>query len=443
MIHTSAIDPTPPRPARFPSRWHAPGGARRTFGPFADHLGEALWRCDPLADDLAAEIAADPAGFGRLERALRAGVERVPDASPALTRLLAQVEDVPAWVDWGRIRRGGETFLRTGMLGGFVLGAGSLMAGYAQPAGNKPLAMSGRLETQASRRLAETSRFVWQVTRPGGLRRDGEGFAITVKVRLMHAMVRRLLWKSGRWDAAAWGEPINQHDMMGTLLLFSSVLVQGTRKLGCDVRDDEADDLIHLWRYVGHLIGVEPELAPASLAEAHTREQILLATQGPADDDGRALALALLRHVETSATDERVRKRAIRQQGFAHGLVRGLLGDSIADQLGIRDDRWKHVVPAIAAVTRPLELARRAAGPVGDARALHRGLAYWAHATQLAERGTPAAFTPPRALRADRRGPGEGAAGARGGPPDGPPADPPAGPPGRLVLRVGARPRLR
>lgn len=405
MTRASAIPLSPPSAReRFPARWRDPDGARRTFGPFADHLGASLWRCDPLADALAAEVADDPASFGRLEAALRAGVEVVPAPSPALARLLEHVEHVPAWVDWGRIRRGGETFLRTGMLGGFVLGAGSLMAGYAQPAGNKPLAMSGRLETQASRRLAETSRFVWQVTRPGGLRRDGEGFAITVKVRLMHAMVRRLLWKSGRWNAEEWGEPINQHDMMGTLLLFSSVLVQGTRKLGCDVRDDEADDLIHLWRYVGHLIGVEPELAPASFSEALSREQLLLATQGQADEDGRALALALIRHVETSAPDDRRRKVAIRQQGFAHGLVRGLLGDAIADQLGIRDDRWKHVVPAIAAVTRPLERARRAAGPVGDARALQRGLAYWAQATQLGERGKPAEFRPPDRLRGGQRG---------------------------------------
>ena len=131
--------------------------------------------------------------FPMLDRALREGIEAVPGAAPALRRLMAHVEEVPAWVDWDRIRRGGETFLRTGRLGGLVLGAGSLMAGYAQPAGNKPLALSGRLEQQAARRLAETSRFVWQVTRASGLRRDGDGFAITVKVRLMHARVRALL----------------------------------------------------------------------------------------------------------------------------------------------------------------------------------------------------------------------------------------------------------
>lgn len=388
---------------RFPTRWIGADVVRARHGAFADHLGEALWRCDPLADELAAVVARDPSTFAKLERALREGVERVDHPPTELVRLMEHVETVPAWVDWAAVRRGGEAFLRTGMLGGFVLGAGSLMAGYAQPAGNKPLAMSGRLTSQAARRLAETSRFVYQVTRPGGLRRDGEGFAITVKVRLMHAMVRRLLNRSGKWDAAAWGEPINQHDMMGTLLLFSSVVVQGTRKLGCDIDARDADDLIHLWRYVGHVIGVEPTLAPATYADALLREQVLLATQGPADEDGRELAMALVRHMEMAAVTERARKLAIRQQPFAHGLIRGILGDDMADQLGIRNDAWRYVVPTIAALTRPVERARRAAGPLGDAHALRRGLAYWAEAVRLGERGKPAEFHPPQGLGGRRR----------------------------------------
>jgi hypothetical protein len=383
---------------RFPTRYIDPAAARARLGPLVDVLGEALFRCDPVADDLAQAIGRRPPLFADLERALRHGIDRVADPEPELVAYLRDIEAVPEWVDWSRIRRGGEVFLRTGMLGGFVLGAGSLMAGYASTGGNKPLAMSGRLEGQAARRLAETSRFVWQVTRPGGLRRDGEGFAITAKVRLMHAQVRRLLWRSGVYDRAAWGEPINQHDMMGTLLLFSSVVVQGTRRLGCDIRDDEADDLIHLWRYVGHVIGVEPALAPTSFAEAIHRENILLATQGRADDDGRALALALLRHMETGATSEKARRLAIRQQPFAHGLVRGLLGDDLADQLGIQDTAWRWVVPTISALVRPTELARRAAGPLGDAHALRRGRRYWESAVRMAERGRPADFHPPSAL---------------------------------------------
>ena len=157
----------------------SPDRARRLHGPLAHDIGEALWRCDPVADAFADVVGREPAAFAELERALRhglppAGSSGAPrgDVRPELAQLLDAVSHVPEWVSFGAVRRGGDVFLRTGILGGFVLGGVSLMAGYASPAGNKPLAMSGRLEGQVSRRLAETARFVWAVSKPDGMRRD-------------------------------------------------------------------------------------------------------------------------------------------------------------------------------------------------------------------------------------------------------------------------------
>jgi hypothetical protein len=45
--------------------------------------------------------------------------------------------------------RGGEVLLRHGFFGGIVLGFRCLVAGYCSPAGNKPLAFSGRLREAA------------------------------------------------------------------------------------------------------------------------------------------------------------------------------------------------------------------------------------------------------------------------------------------------------
>ena len=86
----------------------------------------------------------------------------------------------------------------------------SLVLGYASPAGNKPLMLSGRLKEQALKRLNETARFVQAVCRPGGMRPLADGWQITVKVRLIHAQVRRMILKSGKWDEGAWGAPVNQ-----------------------------------------------------------------------------------------------------------------------------------------------------------------------------------------------------------------------------------------
>jgi hypothetical protein len=84
----------------------------------------------------------------------------------------------------------------------------------------------------------------------------------------MHAQIRRLLRASPRWDGTAWGDPINQVDMAGTVLLFSLVLVDGLRMLGFRIGRQECEDVLHLWRVAGWVLGVEPELLCATEPEA-------------------------------------------------------------------------------------------------------------------------------------------------------------------------------
>ena len=176
---------------------------RVPLGPPDDYV-RFLATTDPLADAVAAAFAALPAGRGRrlLDTALDYGVEAVPDAGPALTALFAQLDHVPLWVDWERLDRGGALFLRSGAFGILVLALYSLPLTYSSPGGNKPLVFTGNLLRRAPGRLAETARFAVATSRPGGLRRFADGFKSTVKVRLMHAQVRRLLWQSGRWNGA-------------------------------------------------------------------------------------------------------------------------------------------------------------------------------------------------------------------------------------------------
>ena len=112
----------------------------------------------------------------------------------------------PFLVDRERCNFGGATFLRC-RLGFAVLAMLSLLLIYSWPAGNKALALSGQLMHRASQRLKDTTRYVFAVCRPDGLSRFSEGFAMTVRVRLIHAQVRRLLLESGQWRADAWAAP--------------------------------------------------------------------------------------------------------------------------------------------------------------------------------------------------------------------------------------------
>src|SRR5690606_30065619 len=102
------------------------------------------------------------------------------------------------------------------------------------------------------------------------------------------------LLRSGRWQTSLWGEPINQLDMSGTLLLFSTVALDGLRKFGFTITPEESESLIQLWRYAGYLLGVDPELLAATERESIELLEMIHATSADPDEDSRALVRALM-----------------------------------------------------------------------------------------------------------------------------------------------------
>ncbi len=382
----------------FPERYVNLDAARRRFGDRVDRLGAMLTRGDPLADEAAAALSSLPSAHR--EQLLRGMIasEAPPRGAPEpLLRLAEQVHHVPFWVDPDRCDRGGAVFLRSGLLGGFVLAFQSLVGGYCSPAGNKPLAFSGRLKTAASRRLSETGRFVEAVSLAGGMRPGAPGFSAAVRVRLMHAQVRRLLSASPRWNARAWGLPINQLDMAGTVLLFSRVVVDGLRRFGFQLADEEVEDLLHLWRWAGYVLGVREELLSATAAEADTLWGVITDTQAPPDEDARTLAHALMRSPVHEARTPEERARAERFADLGYGISRYLMGDTYADALGFPRNAWRFVAPLL----RPLlsgatGLARRLPGV--DGLALQAGMAYWRRAVSLGLGDDEPTFDMPRGV---------------------------------------------
>lgn len=397
----------------IPSRVVRLDEARATYGAArVDWLMRYMWRLDPVADAVVADFAErGRAGWRMLGRALTEGIRQVTDAPESLRALFAELDEVPRWVDWERIDRAGRFFFRTGAAGGIVLGAKSLCYGYCSPGGNKPLMFTGRLELESvNRRLAETGRFVLATCAPGGLRRHGEGFAATVRVRLMHAEVRRMLLQHPDWDSARWGLPINQHDMLGTSLLFSQSFLEGVRQFGFTVTRREADDYLHLWRYSGHLIGVAPELLPVTEPDADEVADLLLLTQGEPDEDSKSLVDALVHAPEVVAETEQDRRRAAYQVALGYGFCRSLLGEEIADKLELPHTPWRLVVPTVGGVLRGLEPLRRIL-PAVDRAYVRAGERYWDQTVTVGLGGIEATFRAPRTLRkrgARKRAPSNG-----------------------------------
>lgn len=379
----------------------------RRFGmePRADDprllaLRRATLEGDALSDALVQALEAAPRGLGRgmLEQAIEHGIASVQAPLPALAALFAQLDATPAWLDRARVAEGADAMLRQGAEGLCALSAVSLMGGYLSSNAVKPLAHTGALLGMAPRRLAETTQFVWSVATSGALERDSPAFKACVRVRVMHAFVRRSLRESQHWQPQTWGVPINQRDMVATHLSFTLMFIAGVSALGRIVSARERDAIVHLWRYVSFLLGTPDALVPKTFREAVEVGALFNISEPGPDDDGRALARALMaawRADPPGGTRQAGRVFAAFMQGYS----RYTLGDQAADRLGIPDTWWKRVPPALAALRLPRELislllpARRQRDVAVGRRIIQQRL----HATL---RGEPARYIATRELRA-------------------------------------------
>jgi hypothetical protein len=98
-------------------------------------MGDALWRGDKLADELAVwmhEVGMARA-WGLLERAMQS-TGAVPDSTPApLRHFIHATQDRPQWVDAEALKLGARVLQSTGLHGMMVLRDAGLMAGYQAP----------------------------------------------------------------------------------------------------------------------------------------------------------------------------------------------------------------------------------------------------------------------------------------------------------------------
>lgn len=361
-----------------PARFLNVDEAHRRFHPaLVARFARGLSETDTSGDAIVAACAALPGGSG-----MRA-VEQWFDGAAApteagLAALLATIEEVPSWVDWGRIDRGSVALWRGGAWTGLALNCASLAAGYRSAAAVKPLVFTGRLVHMAYRRTQETARWMFAATSPGGLRRDAPGFRETIRVRLIHASVRRRILAAGDWRPEEWGAPINLTDTAyGIAGEFSTVPLTAMRDAGLHYTQEERDAIQHLWRYVGHLLGVPDPLLASNEAEALQICALKDLTDTPADDDSRRLVHALIEH--GTPPDLIMPEPVARLLGrtvapLLYGVTRHWAGDQVADELALPDTPLKYLVPALRPAVRVAERIRRL-GLRDDARLAARTLA--------------------------------------------------------------------
>ncbi|KAK1959929.1 transcriptional regulator [Colletotrichum sublineola] len=255
----------------------------------------------------------------------------------ALGHLWDEVHTVPDWVDWEQLARGQRFFYRYALanLMGFALqgfvGENSASAGVVEV-----LVRTGGFSTRVLlRRLLETFQMVLEVThsleyiRPGG-----RGHTTAVRVRLLHSMVRQRILKivqqkgPSYYDVERYGVPINTLDSLHALTTFgcNHAFIQ-LPLMGISVPQQEIEDYVALWRYIGHVLGT-----PTDHFTSAARAKILMESMSFNERLVTDMSLVAGHNfVETVRDLPPVNLSA----GFIEAGSRVLNGDALCDQLGM------------------------------------------------------------------------------------------------------------
>lgn len=318
-----------------PTTFQPSAAVLERYGDRINQLGDYLMCGDPLADELVACLGSMRRERGRtiIDDALNNGIDSIDRPPQPLVDFFTAIERIPPLIDFDQLNRGGDAFFRASVLAPVLLISYSLPLTYLDAAGNKPLVFSGQLLKKAMRRLMENVRFVLETCRHDGLRRYSPGFKITIKVRLMHAQIRRLLLQSGQWKLEEWGMPINQLFFAGTNTLFSAAILEGCTRLGVRFSDAEKQDMMQLWRYSGYLTGVDPAIQPVTYEEAMVLIQAFSSSSRP-DGDSRTLTQALMDLPLALAPRPFPPKMASFWRDFGYFLSRRMIGAEGAAAMG-------------------------------------------------------------------------------------------------------------
>ncbi|MCY3645948.1 MAG: oxygenase MpaB family protein [Chloroflexi bacterium] len=288
---------------------------------------------DPEADAMMEELATIDADAGF--RFLQAGMDEehdvLRDAPPTVQSFFQGIENPPEWVDLESFGAGVRLFhknsklLLAGMLGGV------LVEGFSTNI-SKSFFITGRLRDQGVRRLQQNNRQMIELFFPGGMMRQGDGWKLSVRVRLVHAQVRRLLAQSSDWEHDAWGVPLSAAHVGFAITAFSARLLRHMRSLGARYNEEEARSFMQIWRYSGHLMGIPDAILFTNEEDALELFRIGLLCEPEPSIESVVLANSLVNSAPLVAgiTSSEERRSL---SGYVYHVSRALIGKELADQL--------------------------------------------------------------------------------------------------------------
>ena len=289
---------------------------------------------DPLGEAMVEDLAKlDTKESTRLIQAAMnsENEEALRDAPASLLEFFRDAETPPEWLDYAAFAPGVRMFYRNAsvILAAFV--AGVLIEGFTTNIA-KSFFITGRVRDQGIRRLGQNNRHMMEIFLPGGLYRHGDGWKLSVRIRIIHAQMRRLLNNSEEWNSEAWGEPISTAHLGYAISAFSARLLLHMKTLGAGYSDEEHKSFMVVWRYTGHLMGIPDTILFRDSKEALKLYDVGLICEPAFQTESIVMAHSLIRSAPLIAgiTEPAARRDLAK---YVYRISHSLIGRETADSL--------------------------------------------------------------------------------------------------------------
>ncbi|MCY4575192.1 MAG: oxygenase MpaB family protein [Chloroflexi bacterium] len=308
--------------------------ARKANQAVADNYIAHHLIADPEADAVIAELGdMDHAQSAMLIRAAMDDPDGsvLRDSPASLQRLVGGLDNPPDWVNFDEFMPGSRMFLRNArvILAAFV--GGTLVEGFTTNI-SKSFFITGRVRDQGVRRLMQNNRHMLESFLPGGLERTGDGLKLSMRLRLVHAQVRKLLLESDEWDTEAWGVPLSSAHLGMAIAGFSARLLHHMKRLGAKYTDEEKRSFMAVWRYTGYIMGIPETILFPNEEDALELYRIGVMCEPSPSLEGVVMAHALINSAPLVVGIEDPKERQ-RLASYVFRISRAVIGPDMADRL--------------------------------------------------------------------------------------------------------------
>lgn len=303
---------------------------------------------DPLADravEQLASVVAPEHVHGKIAGAVDRYDDPPRDTPEALRELIESSAFVPDWFDPEITMKATRAFLRNSdmVLGGLV--GGAIVEGFSTLI-SKSFRIRGRIVENGVRRLKQNTLQLTEQFMPGGQVPGGDGWKLSLRIRLVHAQARMLIRRSDEWDASEFGMPLSAAHMLLGAAAFSGRLMQHVSRLGGDFSPEEREAYVHAWRYSGLVMGIPESIMFRDQSSAVRTFQIAAMCEPPPDDDAIVMANSIINSAPLLLGFEEMRERR-KMAAFIYQVSRELIGDDLAESFRFPKSRFVKQVPML------------------------------------------------------------------------------------------------